>query len=82
MIQAWNFETRIYVLEFLLRSRARAIDPETLDKIDNTEHDFVVSPYDLLYNLIEVRRAKRAAELSLITRPLDRDIKLHEVGEL
>lgn len=75
-------KTQLYVLEDISKVRARFIDPEGLDKLEIPELEFAVSPHDLLHNVIEVKRAKRAAEWSNIGQPRHRDIRIDEVSEL
>lgn len=75
-------ETKLYVLEFLLRSRARTIDAEALEKMETSELEFTVSPNDFLYNIIEARRAKQSIELGQFGRPFRRDAKIDLVSVL
>lgn len=82
MNDLWDKKTQLHVLEYVYRVRARYIDPEALDKLEIPELHFTVSPNDILHNVIEVRRAKRAAELNLMGRPPSRDMRLNLVSEL
>lgn len=63
------------MLEDLYKVRARYIEPEALDKMAIPELDFAVSPNDLLYNVIEIKRAKRAMEVGMIGQPKYRDMR-------
>lgn len=74
-------KTKLYVLEYLYKVRAQNIDPEGLDRLEIPELAFAVSPHDLLHNVIEVKRARRAFELSIMDRSNDRDLGLSFVSE-
>lgn len=76
-----DVQTLLYVLEDLDKVRARYIDPEALDKMAISELEFAVSPHDLLYNLIEVKRAKRAVQLGMFGQPRYRDMKIELVSD-
>ena len=61
--------TQVYVIDYLMAVQPRQLHPEALDRFETSEFAFRVSPYDLLHNLIEIKRAKRAEILSRIGYP-------------
>lgn len=81
-MDGWDKETQLHVLRYLYRVRSRKIDPEALDQIEIPEVDFAVSSNDLLYNVIEVKRARRAIDLGNFDQPRHRDQRSEVVSDL
>lgn len=62
-------ETELHLLSKLMDFEAQTIYPKSLDQHTTTELKFEISPNDLLYNIIEVRRATRGMHLAQIGYP-------------
>lgn len=78
----WDKKTQLRVIEDLYKVRIRHVDPEAMENFEVSELDFVVSSTDLLHNLIEVRRAKRAHHLAMMGHPSNKNMRIDKVSEL
>lgn len=78
-LPVFDTSSLIYVIEYLLIVRARGFYPEALDSYMTTEHKMAVSPDDLMKNIIEVKRAKRAKHLAQMGYPFHRNVDVQEL---
>ena len=66
-------KTLIYLLDKIMVIRLDPMYSAALDEFGTAELPIAVSSYDLLHNMIEVRRAKREIETTLLGIPFHRD---------
>ncbi|XP_018494336.1 uncharacterized protein LOC108863996 [Galendromus occidentalis] len=71
-----DMRTRVQIIEALVRVRARGLYPESLDRFEISELGFALSPYDMVHNIIEVRRSKRSLQLAAVGFPFHRNMNL------
>lgn len=79
-LDGMDLKTRVRVLKSLVRVRVRGVYSESLDNFEISELQFAVSPHDLVHNIVEVKRSKRALNLARVGFPFHRNVSYDAVS--